>query len=395
MPLYTYQYVDGNGKRRSGHIEANSDQDAKNKLREQGVLVTQIESKKKFTSKQNLKGDSLLAFTIQLSQLVNAGVPLYESLTTIEEQSRGEAWHSIILSLCEQIRSGVSLSAAMANYPESFDRLYCGMVSAGEAVGVLGPVLEKLNTFLNRQMKLKKQITTAMIYPVILGSFSFLIICLLLGFVVPSLEDIFAERKLNGFTQAVLGISYIFRTYWWVYLPIIVGTIAFFVWQIRSPKGKIAIETNLLRAPLFKTLVIQTATARFCRTMGTLLQGGLNMIESLRISRTVMKNVVLEQEIQQAEGKIIEGHSLSQEMGRSPYFPKMVSRMLAVGEESGTSIAMLNSIADMYEQEVEKTLDRVMALSQPIILIIMGLVIGTVMLAIMLPLTDVSSFSVG
>ena len=149
MPLYHYQYVDGNGKRRSGHIEASGDQEAKSKLRLQGVIVIQLQTKTKVSKKQNLKGDNLLSFTIQLSQLVNAGVPLYESLLAIEEQTRGESYHRIILSLCEQIRSGQSLSSAMALYPDSFDRLYCGMVSAGEAVGVLGPVLEKLNLFLS------------------------------------------------------------------------------------------------------------------------------------------------------------------------------------------------------------------------------------------------------
>lgn len=393
MPLFHYQYVDGNGKRRSGHIEANGDQEAKSKLREQGVLVTQLQAKSSINKKQNLKGESLIAFTVQLSQLVNAGVPLYESLIAIEEQVRGESYHRIVLSLCEQIRSGISLSGAMGSYPDSFDKLYCGMVAAGEAVGVLGPVLEKLTQFLNKQMKLRKQISTAMIYPCILGGFSFLIICLLLGFVVPSLESIFVERKLNAFTSAVLGLSYLFRTYWWLYMPIALSSISFVVWKLRTPKGKTWIEKNLLRLPVIKTLVIQTAVARFCRTMGTLLQGGLNMIESLRISRGVIHNFVLEKEIQNAEVKIIEGYSLSHELGRSSYFPGMVSRMLAVGEESGTSVTMLNSVADMYEQELEKTLDRVMALSQPIILIVMGLVIGTVLLAIMLPLTDVSSFA--
>ena len=141
--------------------------------------------------------------------------------------------------------------------------------------------------------------------------------------------------------------------------------------------------------------MVQTAVARFCRTMGTLLQGGLSMIDALRISRGIMRNVVLENEMKVAEGKIIEGHSLSHELGKSDYFPQLVSRMLSVGEESGTTVVMLNRIADMYEQELEKTLDRVMALAQPIILIVMGIIIGTVLLAIMLPLTDVSSFSVG
>jgi general secretion pathway protein F/type IV pilus assembly protein PilC len=394
MPLYQYQYVDTQGKRRSGAIEAQGDREAKDKLREQGLLVTQLQAKSKINKKQNLKGDHLLAFTVQLSQLINAGVPLYESLTALEEQSRGDAYHRVILSLCEQIRAGMSLSVAMGAYPESFDKLYCGMVAAGEAVGALGPVLEKLTHFLERHMKLKKQIITAMIYPGILGGFSLLIIALLLGFVVPSLEGIFAERKLNAFTNGVLAFSHLFRDYWWLYLPTIIGGLIWGIWKLKSSQGRLWMEKNVLKIPVLKTLVIQTAVARFCRTMGTLLQGGLSMIESLRISRGIMRNVVMEKEIQIAEGRIIEGHSLSQELGRSKYIPQLIPRMLAVGEESGTSIIMLNRIADMYEQELEKTLDRVMALAQPIILIIMGMVIGTVLLAILLPLTDVSSFSV-
>ncbi|MDP1880597.1 MAG: type II secretion system F family protein [Parachlamydiaceae bacterium] len=395
MPVFHYSYVDTKGKKRSGVIEAQNDKDAKSKLREQGILITSLKSKEKVSKRENLKGDNLLAFTVQLSQLINAGVPLFESLTAIEEQSRGESYHRIILSLCEQIRTGMSLSGAMNAYPDSFDRLYCGMVAAGEAVGTLGPVLEKLTHFLERQMKLKKQIITAMIYPAVLGGFSMLIIALLLGFVVPSLEGIFADRKLNGFTNAILGLSHIFRDYWWLYVPVIVGFTTWSIWKLKSKEGKRWLEKTILKVPLLKNLVIQTAVARFCRTMGTLLQGGLSMIESLRISRGVMRNAVIEKEVQIAEGRIIEGNSLSQELSRSKYFPNLVARMLAVGEESGTNVTMLNRIADMYEQELEKTLDRVMALAQPMILIVMGMVIGSVLLAILLPLTDVSSFSVG
>ena len=395
MPLYQYQYVDAHGKRKSGSIDAQEDREARNKLREQGILVTQLQAKSKISKKQNLKGDNLLAFTVQLSQLINAGVPLYESLTALEEQSRGDSYHRVILSLCEQVRAGISLSAAMGAYPESFDKLYCGMVAAGEAVGASGPVLEKLTHFLARSMKLKKQIVTAMIYPGILGGFSLLIIALLLGFVVPSLEGIFADRKLNTFTNGVLAFSHLFREYWWLYLPIGIGSLTWGIWKLRSQQGRLWMEKTVLKIPLLKTLVIQTAVARFCRTMGTLLQGGLSMIDSLRISRGIMRNIVLENEILAAEGKIIEGHSLSHELRKSAYVPQLIGRMLAVGEESGTSVVMLNRIADMYEQELEKTLDRVMALAQPIILIVMGMVIGTVLLAILLPLTDVSSFSVG
>ena len=395
MPLYQYHYVDSSGKRKTGVIESQGDKEAKQYLREQGVIVTRLTLKSKFGGKQNLKGDNLLAFTIQLSQLINAGIPLFESLTALEEQSRGESYHQIILSLCEQIRSGSSLSSSMEIYPDSFDKLYCGMVAAGEAVGALGPVLEKLTLFLTRSMKLKKQITTALIYPGILGGFSLIIIGVLMGFVVPALEGIFADRKLNAFTNTVLLLSQLFRTYWWLYLPILIGAVTWSVWKLRSMAGRLWMERTILHLPLLRTLVIQTAVARFCRTMGTLLQGGLNMIESLRISRNIMRNIVLEEEIKVAEGKIIEGKSLSQQLKRSKYFPPLIARMLAVGEESGTSVVMLNRIADMYEGEIEKTLDRVMAMAQPIILIVMGLVIGSVLLAILLPLTDVSSFSIG
>lgn len=395
MPFFQYQYIDKQGKKRSGLIEASHEQEAKNKLREQDIFVLKLTAKQKVSSRGSLKGEALMAFTIQLSQLVNAGLPLYESMLALEEQARGEPYHRIILSVCEQIKTGVALSTAMSTYPDSFDKLYCAMVSAGEASGALGPVLKKLSELLGKQMKLRKQITTAMIYPAILGTFSLVVIGVLLGFVIPSLEGIFQDRPLNGFTKTVMNFSYYFRAYWWIYFPVIIGAITWGYWKLRSEAGKLWIQRMSLRLPLIRTLAIQASVARFCRTMATLLQGGLSMIEALRIARGVMKNVVLEGDVQAAEGKIVEGHSLSQELGRSPYFPKMVSRMLAVGEESGSTPEMLSQVAEMYEQELEKTLDRVMALAQPVILIIMGIVIGTVLLAVLLPLTDVSSFSVG
>lgn len=393
MPLFQYQSLDPSGKRKNGLIEAQDERDAKAKLREMGVMVISVAVKTSVASKQNLKGENLLAFTHQLSQLVNAGIPLYESLTAIEEQCRTEPYHRIVLSLCEQIKGGSSLSQAMSTYPDSFNKLYCSMIMAGESVGVLNVVLDKLTLLLGRQNKLKGEITTALVYPAVLASFSLLIITMLLTFVVPSIEGIFAERKLNGFTEFVLSVSHFFRGYWWLYLPILIGSGIYLFFKIRSSAGKLWMERNLLKVPVIRSLMIQTAVARFCRTMGTLQQGGLPMIESLRISRDVMRNVVLEEDVKKAEMRIIEGSSLGYELGQSKWFPPLVSRMLAVGEDSGSSVAMLNTIADIYEGEVEKSLNRVMALAQPVILIFMGTIIGTVLLAILLPLTDVSSLS--
>ncbi len=379
--------------KRSGLIEAQSEKEGKDKLRDQGLMVVKIAPKIRGSAKENLRGENLMTFTLQLSQLLDAGIPLYESLVALEEQYRTESFHRILLSLCEQIKAGTPLSQAMAGYPGSFDGLYCSMIAAGESSGTLNVILERLTHLLSKQMKLKRQIRTAMIYPCILASFSLLIIIMLLGFVVPSIEGIFEGRNLNTFTKLVIETSHFFQNYWWAYIPVTGGTVAWLVYQARSPAWQHWRERNCLKIPLLKNLIIQASVARFCRTMGTMLQGGVPIIDALVISRKVMRNVALEEEVKKAEGKIIEGSSLSHELGKSKWFPQLVPRMLAVGEESGTTTVMLNKIADMYEDELEKTLDQLMALAQPIILVFMGSIIGMVLMAILLPLTDVSSLS--
>jgi general secretion pathway protein F/type IV pilus assembly protein PilC len=394
MPIYSYQAIDNQGKKRTGLIEAHSETEARAKLRDLQVMVTNVAVKTAAKTKEHLRGEKLLTFTIQLSHLINSGVPIYESLIALEEQYRTESFARIILSLCEQIKSGTPLSEAMAMYPDSFDHLYCSMIAAGESAGALDMVLVKLSELLDKQYKLRSSIVTAMIYPAILSGFALLVISVLLGFVIPSIEGIFAERQLNTFTTIVLYISHIFRDYWWLYIPGIAIIASWSVYQLRTPTGKLWLEKTLLKTPLFRTLLVQAAVARFCRTMGTLLNGGLTVIDSLRIAREVMNNKTLEEEIKRAETRIVEGSSLSTELQRSRLIPHMVSRMLAVGEESGTSVIMFNKIAEMYEDNLENTLNRILAFAQPVILIFMGVVIGTVLLAILLPMTDISSFAI-
>ncbi len=393
MPLYQYQALDQLGKKQSGVIEAQLEKEAKERLRERGLMVVSLAQKAGVSSRQNLKGENLQAFTMQLAQLVNAGVPLYESLVAIEEQYRHESFHRILLSLCDQIKRGSSLSEAMKQYPDSFDKLYSSMVAAGEAAGALGLILERLSQLLSKQLKMRKELSAAMIYPGVLACFSLLVIGMLLGFVVPSIEGMFAERQLNGFTSFVLGLSRFFREKWWLYLPASLGIFSWAFFQLRSQKGKLWLQRFVLKIPVVKRLAIQTAVARFSRTLSTLQQGGLPLIDALRMSTEVMKNIALEEEMKTAELKIIEGSSLSTQLSRSKFIPSMVSRMVRVGEDSGNLPIMLEKIADMYEENLEKTLATVTALAQPIILIIMGGIIGMVMIAILLPLTDVASFS--
>jgi general secretion pathway protein F/type IV pilus assembly protein PilC len=356
-------------------------------------MVTQLNEGALGQSKARLKGDSLLTFTLQLSQLVNAGIPLYDALMVLEDQYQGESVHPTILSLAEKVKSGRSLSEAMADHPDSFDKLYQSMVTAGEASGALDIVLERLRTFLAKQIALQRQIITALIYPSVLASFSLLMILMLLGFVVPGLEAMFEGREVNTLTGAVLATSRFLKQYWWIYLPLLgaVGTAA--VYQCRQPAFKLWWQGFSLRIPGLRSVVLKASLSRFARTMATLLEGGLTLVEALRISRGVIKNQVLEESLQRMEEAIIQGSSLSEELKKEPLIPKMVGRMLSVGEETGSAASMFSRIAEMYEQDVEKALTRLTALAQPVILIVMGLVVGVILLAVLLPMLDVTGFA--
>lgn len=391
MALYHYQALDSKGKRVKGFIEAFDEKDAKIKLREQGVFVTLLSSKSVLTSRQNISGEDLVNYTTLLSQLVSSGIPLYESLLAIEEQYRGTKFHRILLSLAEQVKGGARLSQAMASFPESFDSLFVSMVAAGESAGALDTVLEKLSILLSKKMKLKQEITTALVYPVILGLFAFTVIGVLLGFVIPSIEGIFEGRSLNGFTQFVINLSHFARTWWWVYIPIFLLVVGGAVWKLRQKPTQILLQKYLIRVPLIGKVMIESAMSRFCRTMATLQLGGVSMIDSLRLSRETLGNQTLQDEIAKAESKIVEGSKLSYELMRSRYIPHLVPRMLAIGEETGHLSVMLNKVADMYEDELDKTLKRTLSMLQPIILIGMGAIVGMVLVAILLPLTDLSS----
>lgn len=393
MVMYRYQAIDRTGKKQSGIVEASNDKEAKQRLRDEGLMVVELTVKKGGSSKEDMRGDALVAFTVQLSQLLNAGIPLYECLQSMEEQYRQEKSHRIIVSLSSQIREGTPLSKAMESFPGTFNRLYCAMVSAGEAVGALNVVLAKLVDLLTKQAKLRGEIVTAMIYPGILAGFCCLVIGVLMGFVVPSIEGMFEGKKLNGFTEAVLGISRFLRGYWAIYVPVVIGSITGLVFYLRSPKGKEAWQRLKLKLPLLRRLTLETSTARFCRTLGTLLEGGLPLIDSLRIARETMGNVVLEKEIQNAEEKIIAGSTLSVELIKTGMLPTMAARMLSAGESSGAMVPMLNRIADMYENELEKSLTRLVTLAQPVILIFMGGLIGVVMVAILLPMSQAATLT--
>lgn len=390
MPLYHYTAFDGQGRRHQGVVDAFKEREAKEQLRSQGLLVAKLDIKGN-KKRLRLNGEALLSFTMQLKQLVEANVPLFEALLAIEQQLKGESYHVVIVGLCEEIRRGQTLSSALAKYPDSFDTLYVSLVAAGEAVGSLASILAKISHLLERRSKLKRELGNALIYPSILALFSLVVIGVLLGFVVPSIEDMFQDRELNGFTNAILFLSHFITDKWWIYLPTLILGGSFAFMKLKSQQGKEWLEKRLMKTPLIKKIVVGAALARFCRTMGTLQEGGLQMAESLKLAKLVLQNRTLELVIKKAENRILEGSQLTVELKRSEWIPPLMVRLLSIGEETGAMGSMFNKLAEIYEGDLEKLLSRTVALAQPVILILMGGFIGLVMIATLLPLTQMAS----
>lgn len=392
MAVYYFKAVNSQGKKSKGTIEAYSEREVREYIRSQGLLLVDIKIKTLFLNNDCFSKEALLGFTLQLAQLLEAGIPLYESLLALEEHSRGEKGHGIILRLATMVKEGKSLSQALSLFPRTFDKLYISMIKAGEATGALGAICLRLHTLLERQIKLKKQLGTALLYPLILALFSFAVMGVLLLFVVPSIEALFEGREVNGLTRWVLYFSRFFSGYWPALFVGLVAVLSWAIWYLKTPGGKLKIYQIFMNVPLINTIMVQASLSRLSRTMFTLLKGGINIVDSLRTARQVMKNPILEKVIEACEAKIIEGGRLSRELKQFPIIPKMLPRMIAIGEEGGDLTLMFQKIAEIYEGDLEKTLTRLTALAQPIILIGMGLVVGVVMLSVLLPLTDASAF---
>lgn len=390
MPIFRYKAISEIGKKLRGIIDADSLSLAKEKLRQENLLVTKIFPIEK-QQKIILTPSLLLAFTRELKQLLKAGLPLYECLLTIEEKYRKSHSHPLFLDLCDRLKTGTLLSSALRYHTQSFDGVYLSMVQAGERSGSLPWVFEQLYLLIERQEKLKKQLVGALAYPAFLGCFCFFVIIGLLLFIIPSMQQLFEGRHLHPLTQIVISLSEFFQNSLFylgtAFCGTVIGSFVFF----KRGKGKIFFKRFLQKLPIVKTLFIQAALIRFCRSCSTLLFGGVPLISSLKISRQVMKHPLLEKTVAQAEIRIMEGNSLSEELQKSPHIPSLMKRMLAMAEQTGQLPDIFKSLSDIYDQELERNLNYVTTFLQPVLLLILGGIIGLVILSILLPLTDVSS----
>jgi type IV pilus assembly protein PilC len=404
MPVYQYEAMDGRGQEVRAEIEANSQEEAAGKIRSLGHFPTQIrqkgrkgsapaakvKKKGKSFSFGRVSGKQLTQFTRQMSTLQDAGLPILRSLRILEGQTKPGPLRNALQDIIEDVEAGSTLSEAMEKHPKAFDSLYVHTVQAGEAGGVLDQILRKLAEFMEKAQALKRRLTGAMVYPVMVIGITVVILTFLMIFIVPRFEDIFQKFDIKGGlpwpTQMLINFSHAIGTYWYL-----IPGIPFSIWLaarfVRSSKGgRYAIDWFLMRIPLVGSLVNRQAVARFTRTLGTLIAAGVPILEALNITRETIGNEVVSRALTQVHDSIREGESIAGPLRASGVVDPIVVNMVDVGEETGELDKMLMKVADTYDEEVDHLVGSLVNALEPVMIIFLGSTIGFIVVALFLPL---------
>lgn len=392
MALYRYMAIDEKGKKQSNIIDAMSLSDAKQNISKMGLLLYSLEEVGKKDSKKGVNKKDIVNLTRELAKLLEAGLPLYESLLALEEKYQGQKMHYLVMDLAHQVKSGKPFSLALSSHAKSFDFLYCSMVANAEKSGNLTTTLMEISLFLKKQMDLKKKFLSSLLYPSMIGLFALVVLFFLLFFVIPSLFDLYEGRELHPFTQMVFSVSRVATTHKLHLFLLFFSLIGGVCGVMYSSKGKRFLRGIILTIPLIRPLMIKVALVRFCRSLSTLLEGGVSYVQAIELATDVMNHPLLEKELKEGKKRIIEGEKLSSLLSKSRYMPPLVGRLIAIAEEGGGMSQMLKHLSEIYEEEVEKTLYHITTILQPLLLLALGVVVGFVVLSVLLPLTDVSSF---
>lgn len=335
----------------------------------------------------------LAIFTRQLATLVRAGMPILRSLEVLARQETRPAFKAVIEGIAEMIRSGGNLSDGLAGCPRVFDRLYVNMVRAGEAGGVLDTVLERLALFMEKALKIRGRVRSAMIYPAVIAVVAVTIVSVLMVFVVPRFQEIFSGllkgQPLPALTRALLDVSFFLRDH---HAGVIVAVaLGFAVWPVfrRTRRGQRAVDRALIRAPLFGDLFLKAAIARFARTFGTLIGAGVPMLAALTITRETSGNVHVADAIDLVHDRVKAGDGVARPLEATRVFPGMVTSLIEVGEETGALSAMLGRVADIYDEEVDNAVSGLTSIVEPLMIVLMALVVGVIVIALFLPLVTI------
>ncbi len=424
MPRYTYVALDSRGQESTGLVGAGSTNEAIGKLRRAGYFPTHVyeeaaaatvatkTARPKKTKappaerkagrknivlfqKKTVKPKVLMIFTRQLSTLIDAGLPLLRGLNVLAKQERDSVLKSTIDKLADSVQGGSTFSEGLAQHPRIFNDLYVNMVKAGELGGVLEVVLTRLAEFQEKAQKIKNKVVAAMVYPIIVLVLAMGIMTFLLVFIVPKFEAIFhdmlGDKPLPTITLFVIGISGFVQTYWEFLLGGLFAVIVGYKLAARTQPGRRTLDRVKLRAPLFGDLIRKTSISRFSRTLGTLVTSGVPILQALTITRETAGNSVIARAISKVHDSVKEGESIVQPLEASGVFPPMVVSMIDVGEETGQLPEMLLKIAEVYDDEVDNSVAALTSMLEPIMIVFLALVVGTIVIALFMPLISIIS----
>jgi type IV pilus assembly protein PilC len=393
MPDYTYRGTNRAGASVSGVMQATSKSELQNLLRRQQITPTKMSEKgKEFnlpTFGGGVNAKELAIFTRQFSVMIDAGLPLVQCLEILASQQENQTFQKVLVGTRGSVEGGATLSAAMRQYPKVFDALYVNMVEAGETGGILDTILQRLSTYIEKNVKLQRAVKSALVYPVGVLTVAAGVITLLLWKVVPIFATLFAGLgvDLPLPTKIVIGLSnFVGSIFGLLILVGIAGiVIGLKVWY-STQQGRYAIDATILRLPVLGLLMRKIAVARFTRTLGTLISSGVPILEGLDITAKTAGNAVVERALKQVRKSLEEGKSLTEPLKDSEVFPGMVTQMIAVGEQTGAMDAMLQKIADFYEEEVDAAVKDLLTALEPVMIVFLGLVVGGVVISMYLPL---------
>ena len=391
LDTFQWEGVDKKGKKIKGEMDAASVAFVNSMLRRQGISPVKVKKRASalFSTKKRITPKDVSVFTRQLATMLAAGIPVAQAFDIVGRGHENPSMRELVNTVKHDIESGTSMTESLGKHPLYFDELYCNLVQAGEAAGILDTILDKLAIYKEKIESLKSKIKSALFYPTAVIVVAFIITSVLMIFVIPQFESLFKGfgADLPAFTKLVIDISNVFTNYWWAIFGSIIGSVAFFSYSYkRSTKMQHTMDRLLLRAPVIGEIVRKATIARFTRTLATMFAAGVPLVEALDSVAGASGNRVYFEGTMDIKADVTTGNQLQAAMGSTGLFPNMVVQMVAIGEESGELDSMLNKVADIYEQEVDDAVNGLASLLEPIIMAFLGVVIGGLVVAMYLPI---------
>jgi len=398
MPIYKWEGKAGKGAIKKGEMEAPSEAAIRIHLRQQNIIPTKISSKGReirisLPFKKKVNQRSIAIFTRQLATMIDAGLPLVQSMESLSSQQESKVFKNILREIREDVEGGSTFAGALKKYPGTFNELYTNLVVAGEEGGILDNILNRLANYIEKSEALKKKVKSALIYPATIVGVAVVVVMILMIFVIPVFETMFKSggQNLPLPTLIVVTISKLIKKYVIIFIPAMILLFFMLKKYYKTQNGKAVLDRLLLKLPVFGSLFKKIAVARFSRTLGTLVSSGVPILDGLSIVSRTAGNRTIETAILDARASIREGETIAEPLSRSGLFPPMVIQMISVGESTGALDSMLSKIADFFEEEVDIAVTNLTSLLEPLLMVFLGVVIGGVVIAMYLPIFQMAS----